>query len=115
MIIVLALYKGNPDAFAPTDTSLYAKAMKGNVPSTFLSKARVFAVPESPDLIVTGDFNRDGYKDVLVAARGGSLYFLAGDGKGNLTDSMERPTAKCRDGTYWGQTPSGDPICVWGH
>lgn len=30
-------------------------------------------------------------------------------------DSMERPTAKCRDGTYWGQTPSGDPICVWGH
>ncbi len=81
---VLALYMGNRDAFAPTDPSLYQKAMEGNVPPTFLPKAAVFTLPESPDLIETGDFNRDGYKDVLVAARGGSLYFLAGDGHGNL-------------------------------
>ena len=81
---VLVLMRGNPDAYAPTDLSLYAKAMQGNVPPTFLPKARVFAVPESPDLLVTGDFNRDGYKDVLVAARGGALYLLAGDGRGNL-------------------------------
>lgn len=81
---VLALFRGNPDAYAPTDSSLYAKAIKGSVPATFLSNAGVFTVPESPDLLVTGDFNRDGKPDVLVAARGGSLYFLAGDGKGNL-------------------------------
>jgi hypothetical protein len=82
---VLALMRGNPDAFAPKDLSLYGKAAKGSVPSTFLPKASVFAVPESPDLVVTGDFNRDGRKDVLVAARGSSnLYLLAGDGRGNL-------------------------------
>ena len=81
---VLALFHGNPDAFAPKDLTLYGKAAKGNVPPTFLSKAGAFAVPESPDLLVTGDFNRDGNKDVLVAARGGSLYLLAGDGHGNL-------------------------------
>ncbi|MGA3193555.1 MAG: hypothetical protein ABSD39_01005, partial [Terriglobales bacterium] len=81
---VLALYKANPDAFAPTDTSLYQKAVEGNVPPTFLPNAKVFVLPESPDLIVTGDFNLDGRKDVLVAARGGSLYFLAGDGHGNF-------------------------------
>jgi hypothetical protein len=81
---VLVLMHGNPDAFAPTDLTLYGKAAKGNVPPTFLSKATVFTVPESPDLIATGDFNRDGYKDVLVAARGGALYLLAGDGHGNL-------------------------------
>ncbi len=81
---LLVLHRGNPDAFAPTDASLHENAMKGIVPSTFIEKAKVFTVPQSPDLIVTGDFNRDGDKDVLVAARGGALSFLAGDGHGNL-------------------------------
>ena len=81
---VLALLRGNPDAFAPKDLSLYKKAVQGSVPPTFLSKASVVAVPESPDLLVTGDFNRDGRKDVLVASRDGALYFLAGDGHGSL-------------------------------
>jgi len=87
----LVLMRGNPDAFAPTDLTLYGKAAKGNVPPTFLSKAAVFTVPESPDLIATGDFNRDGYKDVLVASRGGSLYLLAGDGHGNLLAAKAVP------------------------
>jgi List-Bact-rpt repeat protein/Big-like domain-containing protein/centrosomal CEP192-like protein/HYDIN/CFA65/VesB family protein len=81
---VVAVFRGNPDAYAPRDTSLYQKALQGNVPATFMSKAFAFTVPESPDLMVTGDFNRDGNKDVLVAARGGNLYLLAGDGSGKL-------------------------------
>ena len=81
---VLTLMLGNPDAFAPTDTTLYDKAMRGTIADTFLPKAEVFAVPVSPDLLVTGDFNRDGRQDVLVASRGGRLYMLAGDGKGGL-------------------------------
>jgi hypothetical protein len=88
---VLALMMGNPDAYAPTDTTLYQKAMKGSVPATFQSKAAAFPLPESPDLIVTGDFNRDGNLDVLVAARGNNLYFLAGDGKGNLQPAQVVP------------------------
>jgi len=88
---VLALMMGNRDAYAPTDTTLYQKAMKGNVPATFQSKAAAFSLPESPDLIVTGDFNRDGNLDVLVAARGNNLYMLAGDGKGNLLDPQIVP------------------------
>ena len=89
----LVLFRGNPDAYAPTDLSLYAKALKGNVPATFLPKASVLSVPESPDLLVTGDFNRDGYKDVLLASRGGSLYLLAGDGRGNLLAPQIVPLA----------------------
>jgi hypothetical protein len=81
---VLVLYRGNPDAYAPTDLTLYGKAAKGNVPPTFMPKAQAFSVPQSPDLIATGDFNRDGHRDVLVGTRGGSLYLLAGDGRGNL-------------------------------
>jgi hypothetical protein len=45
---VLALFRGNPDAFAPTDLTLYGKAAKGNVPPTFLPKATTFTLPESP-------------------------------------------------------------------
>ena len=88
---VLALVRGNPDAYAPKDHSLYKKAMRGIVPTTFSSKASVVAVPESPDFLVTGDFNRDGRKDVLVAARGGALYLLAGDGRGHLLAPQEVP------------------------
>ncbi len=88
---LLVLHRGNPDAFAPKDTSLYEKAMHGIVASTFLPKAGVFKVPVSPDMIVTGDFNRDANMDVLVAARGGALYLLAGDGHGNLLPAQMVP------------------------
>jgi hypothetical protein len=81
---VIVLFRGNKDAFSPTDPTLYPKAIKGSIAATFLSKAQAFSVPESPDLLATGDFNRDGHQDVLVASRGGKLYFLAGDGNGNL-------------------------------
>ena len=81
---VLALMRGNPDAYAPRDHSFYKKSMQGIVAATFLPKADVVMVPESPDQLLTGDFNRDGHQDLLVAARGGTLYLLAGDGRGHL-------------------------------
>ncbi len=87
----LAVMLANPNAYAPTGPTLYQKAMKGSVPATFQSKAAAFTLPESPDLMVTGDFNRDGYLDVLVAARGNNLYLLTGDGKGNLLDPQIVP------------------------
>ncbi len=81
---VVTLLRGNPDAFAPKDPALYPAAIKGNVPPAFVNAATVFAVPESPDFMATGDFNRDGYRDLLVGSNGGGLYVLAGDGKGSL-------------------------------
>lgn len=35
-------------------------------------------MPFSSDFVVTGDFNGDSEKDVLFAAKGGSLYLMAG-------------------------------------
>ncbi len=90
---VLALLRGNPNAYAPQDPSFYAKALHGSVPATFLSKATVFTIPESPDFIATGDFNLDGYKDVLVGTRGNGLYLLTGDGRGNLLPPQAVPVA----------------------
>ena len=83
---LIALLRGNPDAFAPKDQNLYRAALRGNVPPTFLPSAAIFRVPESPDFLATGDFNRDGYQDLLVGTKNGGLYLLDGDGRGNLRE-----------------------------
>ncbi|HEY6768254.1 MAG TPA: choice-of-anchor D domain-containing protein [Candidatus Sulfotelmatobacter sp.] len=88
---VIALFRGNKDAFSPTNPALYPKAIKGSIAPTFLSKAQAFSVPESPDLLATGDFNHDGYQDLLVGTRGGNIYLLAGDGTGNLMPAQIVP------------------------
>ena len=87
----LVLFRGNKDAFSPTNPALYPKAIKGSIAPTFLSKAQTFSVPESPDLLATGDFNRDGFQDVLVGTKGSNIYLLAGDGTGNLRPAQIVP------------------------
>ena len=88
---MVTLTRGNPDAFAPTDTSMYQKAMQGQMPPTYVSSATAYAVPGSPDFLVTADFDHDGYRDVLVGTSGGGLYLLKGDGHGNLGTAFEVP------------------------
>ena len=82
----IALLRGNPDAFAPKDQNLYRAALRGDVPPTFLPSAAIFRVPDSPDFLATGDFDRDGYEDLLVGTKNGGLYLLDGDGRGNLRE-----------------------------
>ncbi len=83
---LVALLRGNPNAFAPKDQNLYRAALRGDVLPTFLPSAAIFRVPESPDFLATGDFDRDGYQDVLLGTRNGGLYLLEGDGRGNLQE-----------------------------
>jgi hypothetical protein len=90
---VVTLTRGNPDAFAPADPGYYQKAMKGQMPATFMPDATAYAVPGSPDFLATADFDRDGYKDLLVGTSDGGLYLLRGDGNGNLSVAQEVPLA----------------------
>ncbi|PKO19881.1 MAG: hypothetical protein CVU38_21485, partial [Chloroflexi bacterium HGW-Chloroflexi-1] len=47
--------------------------------------AQTFALPIAPDFLGVGDFNADGFQDVVAAARGGdALWFLPGDGAGGF-------------------------------
>lgn len=77
--------RGNIDAFAPTDAKVFQAIQCGRVPDLLTSETMIFNVPEQPDFLVAGDFNRDGFKDIVAATRGGdSFYFLAGTGDGNF-------------------------------
>src|SRR6185295_12399567 len=81
---MITLQRGNPDAFAPTDDSVFARIQQGYDPAPFLPESDVYSVPVSPDFLVTGNFTHDSEKDVLFAARGGALYLMTGDGSGRL-------------------------------
>src|ERR1043165_2764143 len=88
---MITLQRGNPDAFAPADDSVFARMQQGYDPDSLLPGADVYAVPVSPDFMVTGNFTRDSEKDVLFAAKGGALYLMAGDGSGRLGSPQEIP------------------------
>jgi hypothetical protein len=76
----ITVQRGNGAALWP-----YGAALRNGPPPAFLPQARSFSLPESPDFLVTGDFDADGHLDVVAAHRGsGALYFLKGDGSGGF-------------------------------
>jgi hypothetical protein len=93
----VVLYRANPAAQTPrTRPGLFVAARSTPGASPFLPGGEAFATPEPPDFIGVGDFNCDGHKDLVVAARGGhALYLLAGDGKGGFgaPERIELPGA----------------------
>jgi uncharacterized repeat protein (TIGR01451 family) len=94
---VLTLHRGNVDAIYPHTTEAnFRKAQGSFTDAPFLSPARLFSLPVSPDFIGAGDFSADGHLDLAAAARGGhSLYLLAGNGNGGFgsPESIELPGA----------------------
>lgn len=92
---VVTLLRGNVDAIYPNSPEAQQRKATGNfTEAPFLSPGLVYPVPQNPDFIGAGDFDGDGHRDVVAAARGGAgLYLLSGDGKGglNLTDEIRLP------------------------
>jgi hypothetical protein len=86
---VVTITRGNRDAYAPKDASLFKAAVAGRVPPSFLSAVVAYEVPESPDLMATGNFSGHGHEDVLLARNGGGLYLLEGDGRGGLSEARQ--------------------------
>jgi hypothetical protein len=86
---IVTIQRGNPEAFAPKDESVYLRMHEGYNPDSLLPTAQTYQVPAAADFLQAGDFNNDGRKDVLVGAQGGDLFLLAGDGEGNLNAPMK--------------------------
>jgi hypothetical protein len=86
---VISVYRGNVAALWS-----YGAAVGTASPSALFPKARTFAVPETPDFVVTGDFDADGHWDIVTAQRGSSnLYFLSGNGHGGFAAAKRLPVA----------------------
>jgi HYR domain/Domain of unknown function DUF11/Calx-beta domain len=83
---IVTVQRGNPDAFAPTDRTVFEMIQSGYNPDSLQPFAEAYVSPEPVDFLQVGDFNGGAQKDVLLAARGGRLYLLAGDGKGGLDE-----------------------------
>src|ERR1700752_606588 len=81
---MIMLQRGNVDAFAPRDNSIFDRAAAGQLPPSLLTATGSFGIPERADMILNGDFNDDGHKDLLTAAQGGGLYLISGDGHGSF-------------------------------
>jgi Domain of unknown function DUF11/FG-GAP-like repeat/Putative binding domain, N-terminal len=76
----IMIHRGNVNALWP-----YGAALRNGPPPAFLTNPRSFSLPESPDFLVTGDFDADGHWDIVTAQRGSNaIYFLKGDGRGGF-------------------------------
>jgi CSLREA domain-containing protein len=83
---IITLHLGNRDAFTPQSARALRAISKGKPLQPFLRDAKVFEIPQAPEFLGAGDFNRDGHQDVLTAARGNdALLLLAGDGRGGFS------------------------------
>ena len=82
---IVTIQRGNPEAFAPKDESVYQRMHDGYNPNSLLPTAETYQVPVAADFLQVGDFNNDRRQDVLVAAQGGDLFLLPGDDSGNLS------------------------------
>ncbi len=79
---IIAIQRGNPDAFAPTDDSVFVRLQQGYNPASLLPDTEVYQVPVPADFVAVGNFNRGSAKDILIGAKGGALYLMAGNGNG---------------------------------
>src|SRR6266852_2133432 len=83
---ILALHRGNLDAFAPQSHASWLAIAHEQFPVPFLPQATVIDLPQAPQFVVTGDFSGNGSIDILTGARGSDrLYLLMGTGKGKFS------------------------------
>ena len=86
---IITVQRGNPDAFAPADDSVFVRMQQGFNPPSLLSGVDVYRVPVQADFVVTGNFTKGTEKDVVFAAKGGALYLMKGNGAGKLGDPQQ--------------------------
>jgi parallel beta-helix repeat protein len=85
---LITIHRGNVDSRFPNSPEAQQRKATGQfTDSPYLPGAKSFQSPAPPDFIGAGDFNADGHHDLVTASRGDhSLYFFAGDGRGNLAE-----------------------------
>ncbi len=88
---VITLQRGNPTPdTSPSSSAQSAEHKKAGEPgirdeAPLLAEAHALNLPQSPDFMGAGDFNADGHKDIVAAARGSNLLtWMPGNGSGGF-------------------------------
>src|SRR5262249_31086988 len=82
---IIAIHRGNLDAFAPQSQASFEGIGRGEFPSPFLPEAKAFSIPIRPDFIAIGYFAAGGCLDLVAASRtSNAMYIFPGDDKGNF-------------------------------
>ncbi len=108
---VIAIHRGNLDAFAPQSDTSFRTMADGRFLSPYLPDAQLVKIPNRPDFLAAGDFIGHNGPGIVAAARGGTtLHVLArgNSGKVELLQSLAVPGAitaldahMLHPGKYW--------------
>lgn len=90
---IMRFYRGNVDTIFPNSPdAAERKALGTFVTDPFYPSERSYSLPIVPDFLEAGDFNADGFQDILAVRKGdAALYLLTGNGSGNLADAVPIP------------------------
>jgi HYR domain-containing protein len=110
---IITLHRGNVDSLYPHSPEAQRRKAEGaSSDSPFLSPARAFEFPHSPDFLGAGDFDADGNKDVIAAARGGNAFFLLpGDGRGGFGSPVRVELPGTLTAMTTGEAGRADGLC----
>ena len=86
---IVTIQKGNPEAYAPKDDSVFERMHQGYDPPSLLPTVETYQVSSPVDFLQLGDFDGDGRKDILIASRDGNLRLLPGDGQGGFSAEQQ--------------------------
>jgi predicted outer membrane repeat protein len=81
---IITIQRGNPDAYAPADDSVFVRLQQGYDPESLLPETEVLALPVAPDFLFSGHFTGRSETDLLFAAKGGDLYVMPGNARGGF-------------------------------
>ena len=86
---MLAIRRGNLDAFAPqSDATLWAIA-RGEFPSPYLAGAQTLSLPGRPDLLAAGDVIGEDGPGLLAAERGGHALHVVARGESGRMEVLQ--------------------------
>lgn len=87
----LKFYAGNVASIYPHSAEADELRRLGNfTEEAFLPNEKSFQLSSATDFLAAGDFNADGFQDILAAAKNTqSLHFFAGDGAGNFAADFQ--------------------------
>ena len=98
---VIAIHRGNLDAFAPQSQASFEAIGRGDFPAPFLPDAELVEIPSRPDFLAAGDLIGQSGAALAAAARGGQSIHVLARGASGKTELLQSKIAM--DGAITGR------------